>query len=480
MEDSIAHSKRDQSSFLKLGLLGFLVSLAVFGIIYWLESAVSDESRDLRQAILLLGSLQLFATGIAVLKGRPNFIMFFGLSSFCFLTAPKILVDFLEIQYLIPPNQVEALHCISWCFFIILVFYFVPYMAFEKRMKTKNEIPTINMRKDVFVMMVFAQFLFILPAFSIFPQVWRLALLAITLLVPPKASRMSLPLVCGTTFVVEGVIYIQSSALMTLFFSSILFFVVALHRKHILITATAAGLAIMLCIFQVTKGDYRNFVWVENMDSSFEDRLKVLLELNQESGLDIAQRRDALETMLTQEEVDFDMLDSSTFVLMFPTLVRVNDDSFERVLEQTPSKVPYWEGETYSFVLYSFIPRFLWPYKPLKLIWQKFGALYGYLHEEDTSTSIMFNIFAEAFMNYGMTGLVCFGMIMGTLLFAIEMASKQVFTEVGVFAELLSIFPFLNPHADFSSMVSNYLYVLIILVVAKWFIGRRADVYSEA
>ena len=77
------------------------------------------------------------------------------------------------------------------------------------------------------------------------------------------------------------------------------------------------------------------------------------------------------------------------------------------VMEQTPSVIPFWEGETYSDLLWSLVPRFLFPSKPIKQLGQVYGHRYGILDEWDSSTSV--NVphqVIEMYINFGPVGVL--------------------------------------------------------------------------
>jgi hypothetical protein len=79
------------------------------------------------------------------------------------------------------------------------------------------------------------------------------------------------------------------------------------------------------------------------------------------------------------------------------------------VVETTPDSVPYWGGETYTFLLASVVPRFLWPEKPEAGFGNEFGRRYGFLHPRNYDTTINVPWLAEFYMNYGAAGVI-FGM----------------------------------------------------------------------
>lgn len=70
---------------------------------------------------------------------------------------------------------------------------------------------------------------------------------------------------------------------------------------------------------------------------------------------------------------------------------------------------PYVYGETYVNTLIMFIPRFIWPDKPILISGNIFGKEYGFIQENNDKTSVGKYWIGESFMNFGYIGLfVCF------------------------------------------------------------------------
>jgi len=82
------------------------------------------------------------------------------------------------------------------------------------------------------------------------------------------------------------------------------------------------------------------------------------------------------------------------------------------VYENTPSSVPYWNGDTYWPIVTKFIPRFLWANKPKESMGQRFGHAYGLIADDNLTTSMNTPILAEGYMNYGIGGVVIISIVM--------------------------------------------------------------------
>jgi hypothetical protein len=78
------------------------------------------------------------------------------------------------------------------------------------------------------------------------------------------------------------------------------------------------------------------------------------------------------------------------------------------VLEQTPSVVPYQYGWLYSYMVITWIPRFVWPDKPsINEANQYYQVAYGLTSEDDiNNVSISVGLLTEGFMNFGWVGVV--------------------------------------------------------------------------
>jgi len=100
------------------------------------------------------------------------------------------------------------------------------------------------------------------------------------------------------------------------------------------------------------------------------------------------------------------------------------------VIENTPDPQPFMNGETYTLFLWAmFVPRFLYPDKPTLGIYNDFAQRYGFVQEEDTSTSIALPPVCELYLNFGFVGIVVGMTVFGVLyrrLYTWAMAQSRV------------------------------------------------------
>ncbi|MBM4356568.1 MAG: hypothetical protein FJ096_00500 [Deltaproteobacteria bacterium] len=80
--------------------------------------------------------------------------------------------------------------------------------------------------------------------------------------------------------------------------------------------------------------------------------------------------------------------------------------TFAYVVNQTPRRVPYLVGDTYTVALWSFVPRVFAPERPAQSLGQDFGHRYRLLNPTDHATSFNCAQIIEMYMNFGPTGVL--------------------------------------------------------------------------
>jgi len=83
------------------------------------------------------------------------------------------------------------------------------------------------------------------------------------------------------------------------------------------------------------------------------------------------------------------------------------------VVDNSPDRLPYLDGETYGQIPGQFIPRFFWAEKPVAHIsTYTLSIYYGLQRIEDTkTTTIAFGLLAEAYANFGFYGVGMFAAV---------------------------------------------------------------------
>lgn len=97
------------------------------------------------------------------------------------------------------------------------------------------------------------------------------------------------------------------------------------------------------------------------------------------------------------------------------------------IASYTPDYRPYLEGKTYAQIPAQFVPRFLWPNKPVGHISTYTLAIYyGLQSEEDTQkTTIGFGMIAEAYANFGFWGVGVLGALLGVFYKKVQILTSE-------------------------------------------------------
>jgi len=90
--------------------------------------------------------------------------------------------------------------------------------------------------------------------------------------------------------------------------------------------------------------------------------------------------------------------------------------AFAKVINLSPKTVPFYYGETYKTLFTSFVPRIIWPGKPVSQVGQDFGHRYQFLHHQDELTAFNVPWLIEFYANFGKAGVIL-GMFAVGLLF---------------------------------------------------------------
>ncbi len=141
------------------------------------------------------------------------------------------------------------------------------------------------------------------------------------------------------------------------------------------------------------------------------------------------------------------------------------EDSFTRlnhlhvtaaVIADTPKRVRFKYGATYWSLFTKFIPRFIWPDKPVESIGNAWAHEYGYLHKGDFTTAFNLPFLTEMYINFGYYGLIFVSVIISICLGYLSLKfwnhdGDGTFTAYGLLLGL----PFLTPESNLSLMVGR-------------------------
>jgi hypothetical protein len=145
------------------------------------------------------------------------------------------------------------------------------------------------------------------------------------------------------------------------------------------------------------------------------------------------------------------------------------------VVNYSPDRQPYLNGETYGYVLPQLVPRLLWPDKPRSHVGTYRLAVYYGLQDEDATnaTTIAFGMLAEAYANFGAIGGCLLGLFWGVGLKKLQLLSwhSPMFSLAGLMMILLTAWSF-GSELTMAVWVSS-LYQAMIVVLGVPFLVRK-------
>jgi hypothetical protein len=120
--------------------------------------------------------------------------------------------------------------------------------------------------------------------------------------------------------------------------------------------------------------------------------------------------------------------------------------TFSLVMGQTPAVIGHSNGETYGYLIYGWIPRALWPEKPIaQQANVRFAVDYGLLIDDQTGgTMIGIGHIAEAYANFGTVGIIVVMALMGVFFAVVDRVFNSENSEGGKAVHLTAMVYCLN------------------------------------
>lgn len=187
---------------------------------------------------------------------------------------------------------------------------------------------------------------------------------------------------------------------------SSMFFVYCWERHRIPWEIILAGV-FLLAPFQVTKFEYRTLYWGDA--NAAGNRSAAAVPKLAGAFLSMTLERLSTGTLSSDEVVD---RNQSRMVSGLATVAVVVND--------TPRIVPYWNGYTYSDLLWHLVPRVLVPDKPSPPLGQEFPHRYGLLGYASGDTSYNLHQFVELYVNFGAMGVAAGMFVIGFIYRALD------------------------------------------------------------
>ncbi|MCS6914170.1 MAG: hypothetical protein RMK29_13000 [Myxococcales bacterium] len=205
----------------------------------------------------------------------------------------------------------------------------------------------------------------------------------------------------GGWMVLVGCIALARGMIMVIIRPFLIFLLGWLYlARRIRLMPVLAVLAVVL-LMQPVKGEFRQRIWDRPVEMGIAERALLYLSLMERHWLGSA----------AGPPVDAGQSLQRAAARTGASL------PLAHIMELTPASVPYQRGATYRYLLYTFVPRFLYPDKPIAQqadVWA--AIMYGYTTERGTAhVMVGLSQMGEAFINFGFLGALGFLVLLGGL-----------------------------------------------------------------
>ncbi|MFQ4140799.1 hypothetical protein U2718_001115 [Chlorogloeopsis sp. ULAP02] len=244
-----------------------------------------------------------------------------------------------------------------------------------------------------------------------------------------------------------------------------MFHMIWYERKKIPIVLIAI-LIVLYLAFNPVKSDYRALTWGDNKPQgqlNLIERLELFINLavehHQQYTFNNSSVQSAPEISVTDQAIER----SAQIVL------------FSDVMKSSPEIVPYWNGETYLPLLTSYIPRAVWPEKPVLNTGNEFGRRYKIIDVNDFVTSVNLPMIVEMYVNFGSWGVITGMPLLGFLLaFVDRKLNHPDMNELEFVIGASTIFQLAYQESSASLLLGNVLpFVVANYIFFKFILSRQ-------
>jgi hypothetical protein len=234
------------------------------------------------------------------------------------------------------------------------------------------------------------------------------------------------------------------------------------HERKRIPFVLISFLLFFFLIFNSIKGEYRALTWggAYTKSSPIEQaQLFVEIAIKKYSGSDnTSQKKDNIGSSTDST------IERTAHIIIFSNIV-----------DETPKLVPYWGGATYLPLFTSYVPRALWPEKPIENTGNVFGRRYRYIASNDFGTSINLPWIVEMYANFGNLGVLIGMPLVGLLLAFLDRklnSPKMGSMQVVIGSTIL--FKLFYQELNFSLMMGGVISLVVALyIIFKYFMGIK-------
>lgn len=145
-----------------------------------------------------------------------------------------------------------------------------------------------------------------------------------------------------------------------------------------------------------------------------------------------------------------------------------SSDLLGYVANNVPSRYPYWSRRSYTYLPLVLAPRAIAPWKPKYTLANEFGRRYGLLDPDDRGTSVNTSLPVEAYVNFGLPGMLVVGVVVGLILAVGARSLRGRSPDVLIVGALLSLQTFGAIESGVSSLLLLLPTYFLFRPLARW------------
>jgi len=213
----------------------------------------------------------------------------------------------------------------------------------------------------------------------------------------------------------------------------------------------------IIFLLQPLKGIYRAFLWGGAQDRSLSEKVMAWHEI-------ITAARPAYQDPETAH-----FMREAAYARMNHLVVTSG------VIRDTPALEPFQRGRTYMPLLVKWIPRVVWPNKPIETLGNEWARRYRYLNVDDFTTSFNLPWLPEMYMNFGWGGVILIPVILGVLFrwtWQKFGRNPQTVVDFAIGVSVLTPLVMVESHLSmkFGSLIVRSIGLLIVLSIIKFYL----------
>ena len=390
-------------------IFAFITVLILYFYIFNVPPKTNGED------LLFWGYMHIFLHGTSLAlyflknnrKSSYPFIAYFSFFQLIGFGIPVFVIS--KTKFLFSFLTIESLEYSFYAYLILYGAYWFFSRFLFRHIRPFQAVKTISLQRIhnvlfFFLMMIIIDYVKLIPALGQLTIIIKNVYIGLSLMLIFQHKLSAWGKIAIVSIVIIEIVSRAVSGLIAEVAYLLLFIVIVMNICSIKLTyllPIMIPFMLFYTAFSKIKSTYREKVWFGKKAFTLSEKVNLIYDLSHKSSLGTKKS---------------DSQGNNNFFhrYSYPSSI------FARVLQRTPSIVPYWEGETYLSLFTKFIPRALWPDKPKETLGHDFGVRYGILAKSDKVTSINTPILVEMFINFGFQGLYIGCGLFGILLLFID------------------------------------------------------------